>query len=131
MNGLSEDVIGILKNNLMYHNKSIGYIQGISSDGRMGNLLDDLYIRGLQVTGIKEDVPYDYIVISRKSLNARVLLKSLTSIAKGGIIILEITGREVDYMDKYGNITSNFYGTKVIYGDRSYLILHLEFDYGN
>lgn len=131
MSGYKDDIVSILKHNNMYHNLALGFISGILSDGRMGNLLDHLHNLGLKVSGKRGDATWDYIVIPNKIVSARTILMALSSINAGGIVILEISEAQRKYQEKYLRIGTNQSATKVNYEDRYYLIIHTGEDYGH
>ena len=130
MSGFNDDIVSILKHNNMLHSVALGFISGINSDGRMGNLLDHLFNLGMRVSGIRGDATWDYIVIPNKIVSARTVLMALSSINAGGIVILEISEAQRKYQEKYLRIGTNQSATKVQYEDRYYLIIHTGEDYG-
>lgn len=131
MSGFNSDIVSILKHNNMYHDKSLGFVAGVLSDGRMGNLLDHLFSLKLKVSGQRGDATWDYIIIPTTILSTRTVLMALSSINTGGIVILEITEKQNKYQDKYLRVGGNTTATKVQYEDRYYLVLHQGEDYGN
>lgn len=131
MSGFNDDIISILKHTNMCHDKSLGFISGILSDERMGNLLDQLSKLNLKVSGRRNGITWDYIVIPNKIVSARTVLQAMSSLNSGGIIILEISENQRKYQEKYLRIGTNYSATKVQYEDRYYLIIHTGEDYGN
>jgi len=133
MNGFSQDIISILKHNVMYHHSAIGLILNGDEFPNSFSLVQVLRLnRYLIETKIDKMIKYDYIVINRGSLNVRMFLSCLTSLSAGGILILEITGSDSRYEDKYLNlIGGTMSATKIRYEDRSYIVIHTGEDYGD
>ena len=133
MNGFSQDIISILKHNVMHHSSSLGLILGATDIEEAFTALRQLHLNGLLVESKLNDfVRFDYIVIPKQLLNVRKFLSCLTRLASGGIMVLEITGSEDKYEDKYLNMVGGtMSGTKVRYQDRSYIVIHTGEDYGD
>ena len=133
MNGFSNDVFSILRHNVMLHRSSIGLVVGGDEIPNAYVLLKELQLNDYLAVGqLDKTVRYDYIVISRVSLNIRKFLSCLTSLASGGLMILEITGSDNKYEDKYLNMVGGtMSATKLRYGDRSYIVIHTGEDYGD
>jgi hypothetical protein len=135
MSGFKEDIVSILKQNDLLHNKSVGLIAGASvSDSRERNLYNELTKIGLKLANKLEPLfSPDYIVLLSDIISTRTLLMALGSITQSGIIILEITGKDQKYQDSYINkaTTNSINASKVLYEDRTYLVFHTGADYGN
>lgn len=128
--GFNADIINILKSNNLFHSESLGLLVGVSTDGKMGNLLYILFSYNLNVTGNFEAY-FDYIVVPSSYSSIRTLVKCLTSLSNCGIIILELSDNNRKYENKYRNMIGNFSAVKVVYENRAYLIIKLGEDYGN
>ena len=126
MNGFSSDIVSILRSHaLTTPRESIGLVYD-------KELYDELVSRGLVVARRHDKLcRYDYIVIDRGHLSVSRLLTALTNLRICGIIVIDVTGKEEKYQGKYVNIAKGMRGTKVIYGDRTYIVLHVGKDYGN
>ena len=135
MNGFKDDIVSILKHNMMFHRSSIGLLIGVDSDQRLKELMALLDEASLISTGIESPdrwyITWDYILIPKGKARISTLLKSLSCLNTGGIIIVEITGLNEFFQDKYKNLAIGMNATKVIYEDRSYMILHRGEEYGH
>lgn len=133
MNGFSQDVFSILRHNVMLHRSSIGLVVDGEDIPNAFALLKELQLNDhIAVGKLDKLVRYDYIVVSRVSLNVRKFMACLTSLASGGLMILEITGSDNKYEDKYLNMVGGtMSATKIRYGDRSYIVIHTGEDYGD
>ena len=133
MNGFSADVISILKHCNMCHTSSYGVVLGGTSieDGK--NVYDYLSQLGLRVASgyMKHISMWDYIIIPRKQSSVRRLVEALTSLNSLGIIIVETTGTDAKIEERYSNVNSQLSATRVVYEDRSYLVVHTGNEYGN
>ena len=126
MNGNEiQDVVSILKHNVMLNISSLGLI--VDS----GNLLDCLYNLKLHVTGLTDGAKFDYIFIPTHKVSIRRLLRALTDLKSGGIIIVQLEDKFEDFEPIYKNTSNLFFATKVKYDNRYYLIIHSGEDYGN
>lgn len=134
MNGFS-DIISILKHNNMFHKESIGLVVGSDNlNSRYKELKNFLQQYELVVLGRRYmSNKFDYIVILEGQVSTRTILMALHDIANMGVIIIEITGRDNKYEDRYRGVSAinNIHATKVFYEDRVYLVLHPEGEYGN
>lgn len=133
MNGFSYDIISILKHNVMYHYSTIGLILNGEECEDTKELLNHLSTFGYMAEdNLDKLTRYDYIVINRTNLTIRKFLSCLTSLDRGGIIILDVTGSDSKYEDKYLNmIGGTMSATKLRYEDRSYIVIHTGEDYGD
>lgn len=129
MSGFKEDVLSILRQNNLYHRDASGLIKG-----RAGSveLLEYLQKQEFPVVGNyeKQIILFDYIVLNRYYENVHFLMKALSSVNVGGIIILELDD-ETEYSNKYTSIFGKFTATKVKFGTRAYLVIHAGVDYGD
>jgi hypothetical protein len=126
MSGFNEDIVSILKHNTLFNRVSVGWIIGDM------NLLDYLYSLKLSVTGISKGMNrFDYIIISEEYINTRRLLRVLTDIDNGGIIILQLGNKVEEFEPVYRNLANKFFATKVKYDNRYYLVIHQGEDYGD
>jgi hypothetical protein len=116
----------------MLHSDSIGLIFP-SNSSRGSEVLDHLYSLGMRVSGVvdKNISKWDYIVITKDKVSFKALLRAVSMLNFGGVIILEITGKSKQYSDKYLSSIGNLKITKVFYQDRRYLVLHTGDEYGN
>ena len=133
MNGFSYAVTSILKHNVMYHASSLGLVLNGDLFPAASELLSQLRANNLLVESkLNNFVRFDYIVMPKYVLNIRKFLSCLTRLASGGIMVLEITGSDNKYEDKYLNIVGGtMSATKVRYQDRSYIVIHTGEDYGD
>lgn len=127
MSGNSSDIISILKHNEMYHGEAVGLVVG------QDELFSKLEARNFPVS---PDVVFpidrfDFIVIDYQSIDAESLLNWLSYLRKNGIMILDITYTDYDWKDKYVSEFGGFFGTKVKFGVREYLVIKEGTDYGN
>lgn len=129
MSGFREDILSILRHNMMLHRDSIGVILG---DG-LRSAIDDIHTKGYIISSLWDShTKYDYIIISKDRVSSRTLLRALTNLKSGGIIVLEITGRDSKYENRYlYMVGGTMSATKIRYGDRSYIVIHTGGDYGN
>ena len=132
-NSLFGDVVSILRHNLMLHLASIGLILNAEDYPHSSTLFRGLELAGYIVDSkLAKYTRYDYIVMPVYLLSVRRFLSCLTALSKGGILILEVTGKENKYEDKYiGMVGGKMSATKLKYGDRSYIVIHTGEDYGD
>jgi len=132
-NYLFDDVVSILRHNLMLQLNSIGLILNAEDYPHSNTLFRGLELAGYIVDSkIAKYTKYDYIVMPVRLLSVRRFLACLTALSKGGMLILEITGKESKYEDKYtGMVGGKMSATKLKYGDRSYIVIHPGEDYGD
>lgn len=135
MNGFRQDLISILKHNSLLQRMSIGIILGDMENQRHWGLYKDLSDRKQLIelsSKLLKFTKYDYVVITKEFLSVKNLLKAMVELNRGGIIILEITGKAESYQEKYLSMVGGMMsGTKVLYEDRGYVVLHTGEDYGN
>lgn len=131
MSGFRNDIISILRHNNLLHKKSIGLFYGSDVDTRIKEVVRELIAYGYLVSAIDENIVWDYIVIPTKIVDAEKVLRALSLISAGGIVILEVTEEQRKYQEKYLRVGTNMSATKVQYEDRYYLILHTGDNYGN
>jgi len=134
MNGFKYDVISILRHNLMVQPFSMGAILADPQDKDSYELYEYLVDKNSCVVtrGIGNLTKYNFIVITKPLMSTRNLIKSLTELRRGGLIILEITGKDSRYEDKYLNMVGGtMSATKLRYEDRSYIVIHTGEDYGD
>lgn len=131
MSGFKDDVLAILRDNVLLHGEAMGLIVA-GWKGKYKELLDDLHSRKFPVTdrNEKQVFRFDYIVLPWYS-GIHGLLKALAVLNKLGIVILEIDKDNDQYYNKYSSIFADITVTKVSYGDRKYLVIHSGVDYGN
>lgn len=133
MSGFNDDIIAILKDNTLFHVHSVGCVCGsvLSRNSRAQSLLSALRTKGLLVSRkMHRSYLYDYIIIPKEQFGAKVLLKALSKLGIGGIIIVEV-GENSDLESRYVSLFGNFTATTVVYEGRKYLVLHSGVDYGN
>lgn len=130
---LSTDVLSILRHNLMLHIHSIGLVLNGEDYPHTLALLEKLKLGGHIIDSkIARYTRYDYIIMPLPLLNVRRFLSCLTVLSRGGILVLEVTGKEDKYEDKYaGMVGGTMSATKLKYGDRSYIVIHAGDDYGD
>lgn len=134
MSGFKYDIISILRHNVMIHPYSLGAILADPLDADSKELYEYLVDKNSCVVtrGMGNLTKYNFIIITKSFLSARNLIKSLTELKRGGVIILDITNKDARYQDKYLNIVGGtMSATKLRYEDRSYIVIHTGEDYGN
>lgn len=134
MSGFKYDVVSILRHNVLVQPYSLGAILANfeSQDIKeLYNYLSDMH-KCVLTNGVDKLTKYNFIVIDTTHLSTRNFLKSLTELRRGGLIILNITGKDAKYQDKYLNIVGGtMSATKLRYEDRSYIVIHTGEDYGD
>lgn len=133
MSGFSDDVISILRHNLMLNKESIGWIvHGLGSQNtrELGKKISSM---GFIITPKKTKpvISYDYVVIANLHLTASTLLDAFSRLSTNGIMIIEVTDNWQKFDDEYVSLFANFKATKVVYDNRSYMVIHSGADYGN
>lgn len=131
MNGFSQDIISILRHCVMFHKEAKGLLVGAKTNEKTKELFKELKERGLLVSDKRERIFWDYIVIPSELLSIRVLITAITEIDTGGIVIIEVTGKDKRYEDRYKGSVGNLGVTKVFYEERSYLVIHTGDEYGH
>lgn len=133
MSGFSDDVISILRHNLMLNKESVGWlVHGLGSQNtrELGQKISSM---GFLITPKKTKpvINYDYIVISNLHLTANALLDAFSRLSINGIMIVEVTDNWQKFDEKYVSLFANFVATKVQYDNRTYMVIHSGADYGN
>lgn len=130
MSGFKDDVISILRDNVMLHGEAVGLVW-------TGNKSDDLlaYLVGKKfpATNSFKNPPltFDYVVIPSYMKSAYSLLKAMSLLNKNGIIIMDVSDWNKRIVTEYKSRFGNFTATSLNYGDRAYLVIHEGADYGN
>jgi hypothetical protein len=133
MSGFREDVVSILRDNVMLHAEAMGLLLDGDSNEESRELLKDLQDRKLPVTdGVSKHVfLFDYVILHRDSLFVNTLIRTFSLVSTLGMIILDVTGKadmfHKEYISKFGDFSIH----KLIYGDRAYLVIKKGTDYGN
>ena len=133
MSGFNTDVVSILKHCNMCNTSSYGAVLG-GTDAKAGkDVYDYLSKLGLRVANgyMRQIKMWDYIIIPRKHSSVRRLVEAITSLNSLGIIIIETTGVDAKIEERYNSVDSVLSATKVVYEDRSYLVVHTGNEYGN
>lgn len=127
MNGFRDDVISILRDNVLLHGEAMGWIIGHPA------LLKALEDMKLPVTGTngKGVFLFDYIVITHEETNVLSLMDVLSYLSNLGLLIVEITPVASVFRNEYRSVFGGFTARKLKYGERSYLVFHQGVDYGN
>jgi hypothetical protein len=133
MNGFKEDVISILRDNVLLHAEAMGLLLDGDSNEETRGLLKDLQDRKLPVTDAVEKhvFNFDYVVLHRDSLFVNTLIRALSLVSKMGMIILDVTGKSDMFRKEYFSKFGDFSIHKLIYEDRAYLVIKNGMDYGN
>lgn len=124
--GFSTDVLSILRHNTLAHSDSRGLVLSKV-------VFEFLSEKKLLVSNERDELinDWDYIIVPSYKLTVGTLLKSLTELTDGGIIILQVTKKDKELKDLYKGSIGNLGFTKVFYDGRSYLVIHKGDEYGN
>lgn len=133
MNGFKDDVISILRDNVMLHGEAIGWIMTNPRVTMTADLYKYMVDNKYPVTPRSEKsvLYYDYIVIDRYTRSVTNLLRAFANVSENGLIVIEISDELPNFSDRYVSKYGNFTATRVQYGDRYYLVLRTGVDYGN
>lgn len=133
MSGFRDDVIAILRDNVLLHSEAMGLVMEAYSWPQTRELLKDLEDRKMPVTdrADKHVFLFDFVVIPQEWLYVHTLLRAFTLVGNLGIIIIEVTGKADLFKKELVSQFGNFTVTKLTYGDRAYLVVHQGADYGN
>lgn len=133
MSGFKDDVLNILRENVLLHGEAIGWIvRNHAKHPDNWELLKYLEEKRFPVTDkeTKPVIKFDYIVIDKRNLNLATLLKAFSLLANQGVVIMEITDNPKKF-EKHYNLFGTLSVTRVIYEDRHYLVVHSGVDYAN
>ena len=131
MSGFKNDVLAILDSNTILQKESVGWVLTQHTTPDNSSLYYYLLTNNFPVTNQFEKTVFffDYIVIDRLNANLKNILKALSLLNIGGVLVIEI---DEDYFDAtYHSVFGNFTVTKVKYDDRKYLVFHTGVDYGH
>jgi hypothetical protein len=135
MSGFKEDVLAILRDNVMLHNEALGWVFSYRKEDDDGTeLYNQLMEMKFPVTNklvIKPVVLFDYIIIPKASLCVPILLEAFSLLSILGIIIVDVSEWDNLVVKDYKSVFGNFTATALNYGDRKYLVIHAGVDYGN
>ena len=133
MSGFKDDVISILRDNMMFHAEASGWIIQQHILPKTSELLEELQSRMFAVIGrhSKPIFLFDYVIISREHLTVNWLMAAFAQLKENGVMILEIESQNLAFAPKYSSLFGKFTGTKVKYDDRTYIVIHSGVDYGN
>jgi hypothetical protein len=133
MSGFREDVLAILRDNVMLHGEAMGLIMNGAVDDDSRELLKDLQNRKFPVTDRvdKHVFLFDYIVLPRYLSTAAALLRALSLVGRLSVIIMDISNVADYYNSRYTTQFGDFTANKVKYQDRTYLVIKNGTDYGN
>lgn len=133
MNGFKEDVISIIRDNMMLHAEAMGLVVNANARRESKELLEALQARKLPVTDKvdKHVFLFDYVVIHRDYLFVTTLLKAFSWIGRLSVLIVDITGKESAFNSRYVSRFGDFTAQKLKYEDRAYLVFKNGNDYGN
>ena len=131
MNGFKNDVLAILDSNTILQKESMGWVVAQHTTPDNSELYNYLQSNGFPVTNQFEKSVFffDYIVIDRMNASLKNLLKALSLLSVGGVLVIELA--EYYFEDSYFSVFGNFTITKVRYDDRKYLVFHTGVDYGH
>jgi hypothetical protein len=133
MSGFKDDVLAILRDNVMLHGEAMGLIMNGAVDDDSRELLKDLQNRKFPVTDRvdKHVFLFDYIVLPRYLSTAAALLRALSLVGRLSVIIMDISNVADYYNSRYTTQFGDFTANKVKYQDRTYLVIKNGTDYGN
>lgn len=133
MSGFKDDVISILRDNVMLHAEAMGLVLDADAGEESRELLQELQKRKFPVTDRvdKHVFMFDYIVIHRDYLFISSLLQAFSWAGRQGIVILDITGKADMFSKRLVSAFGGFIVQKLIYQDRAYLVIKNGVDYGN
>jgi hypothetical protein len=133
MSGFKDDVLAILRDNVMLHGEAMGLIMNGAVDDDSRELLKDLQSRKFPVTDRvdKHVFLFDYIVLPRYLSTAAALLRALSLVGRLSVIIMDISNVADYYNSRYTTQFGDFTANKVKYQDRTYLVIKNGTDYGN
>lgn len=133
MSGFKDDVISILRDNVLLHGEALGWIITQHTIPESSELYKELQDRKFPVTNklTKPVIRFDYIIIPKLHLTITWFLKALEMLAIGGMIIMDVTGYNYAFDAEYKIPFGSFTARKLIYGDRIYMVVHSGVDYAN
>lgn len=133
MNGFKDDILSILRDNVMLHGEAMGYIMQGAYWDEARELVEYLQENKYPVTekASKPVLNYDYIVIYKEVLSLSKLFYGLSLLSNLGILIVDITKESPTFRADYNIKWAGFRASKLIYGTRAYLVLRKGMDYGN
>jgi hypothetical protein len=133
MSGFKDDILAILRDNVMLHGEAMGLIMNGAVDDDSRELLKDLQSRKFPVTDRvdKHVFLFDYIVLPRYLSTAAALLRALSLVGRLSVIIMDISNVADYYNSRYTTQFGDFTANKVKYQDRTYLVIKNGTDYGN
>lgn len=133
MNGFKDDIISILRSNVMLHAEASGWIIQQHILPKTSELLKDLQDRKFAVIGRhkKPMFLFDYVIISIEHLTVNWLLSAFGTLKDNGLIILEVTDHSLAFANRYVSNFGFFTATKVTYGDNKYIVIRKGLDYGD
>ncbi len=131
MSGFKDDIISILRQNVLLHGEAIGCI--IASDGNYEarELYNEMANRKLLVSMSAREFVffYDYVVITAE-WGIETLLNAFSLLSENGIIIVQAPNEKI-FNDRYTSLFGKFTATKLKYDRNYYMVIHSGVDYGN
>lgn len=133
MSGFKDDVVSILRDNVMLHGEAMGWIMTNPRVTMTKELYEYLVEQKFPVTPKSEKsvLYFDYIVIDRYTRSVNNVLRALANLSPNGLLIIEISDELPNFKDRYVSVFANFTGIRVQYQDRYYLVIRNGADYGN
>lgn len=127
MSGFKDDVLNILRDNVLLHGEAMGLVQFHTE------LLKELQSRKFPVTDTasKPVFLFDYVVISEPYVALPTVLWAMTVLSSLGIIILDVTSWKNEFQKEYKVAFGGFMAHRINYEDRYYVVIHKGTDYGN
>lgn len=132
MSGFKDDVLAILRDNVLLHGEAMGWIVGGGFSGHTSELYNELVSRNFPVTDrrTKPVILYDYIVVP-SPVNMHGLLTYMCSLSRDGLLIVELDREKDESVPEYRSVALGFYAHRLVYNGRTYLVIHTGADYGN
>ena len=132
MSGFKDDVIAILRDNVLLHAEAIGLVLG-NEYAEARELLKDLQDRKFPVTdhSDKHVFMFDYVVIHGGRNYSNELVRALSLVSRLGIIIVDIGDEVREWKKEYKSLFGDFTARKLVYQDRAYMVFTNGADYGN
>lgn len=133
MSGFKDDVISILRDNVLLHAEAMGLIMAAEDHWETRELLKYLENEKLPVSGKVEKIVllFDYVIMHRELVCTLAFLDAFANVGKMGIIIVDVSDEPSSYESVYKSYFGNFTVSKLKYGNRTYLVFHKGVDYGN
>ena len=129
MSGFKDDVLSILRDNLMLHGETVGWV--LSEDVELVTELEKRKLLLIKTKFPKRVFLIDYVVLAKEYISVSFLLRAFSLLSKMGIIILDVSNWNSKLVDEYISVFGNFVGTPLNYGNRQYIVIHAGADYGN